>query len=331
MQTISPKRLDALYAAFSGKRIAIVGDLMLDRYCWGRISRMSPEAPVPVVEIESEMSRLGGAANVANNVASLGGIPMIFGIVGLDEEGASFRKLVRNSGFSEEGIVDDPSRPTTCKTRVIAHNKHVLRIDRESQSEVDEDIAGRILESLDRRIRSCDAVILEDYNKGLLIKPLIQKIIELSRRRHALVAVDPKFNNFFEYSKVSVFKPNRKEAEEALGMKLNSAENVEAAGREILKRLDAENVLLTLGNQGMTLFQKSGEILNVPTRAKSVADVSGAGDTVISALTIALAGGATMQEAATLANYAAGIVCSEVGIVPIDPSALRKAVLEKTN
>jgi D-glycero-beta-D-manno-heptose-7-phosphate kinase len=326
MDVISRERLDSLFAAFSGKRVAIIGDLMLDRYYWGRVARISPEAPVPVVEIESEASRLGGAANVAHNIASLGGTPLMFGAVGRDDAGALFRELARAAGFSEEGVFDDHSRPTTCKTRVIAHNQHVVRIDRESKSEVDETIAGRILNSIGRQIGSLDAIILEDYNKGVLVKPLIREVIELARRNRVMVAVDPKFNNFFEYAGVTVFKPNRKEAEEALGMRLNSAESVETAGREILKRLNAENVLLTLGAEGMSLFRKSGEALNVPTKAWSVADVSGAGDTVISTLTIALAGGATMLEAATLANYAAGIVCSEVGIVPINPASLRKAV-----
>jgi D-glycero-beta-D-manno-heptose-7-phosphate kinase len=331
MEAISPRRLDSLFTAFSGKRIAIIGDLMLDRYYWGRVARISPEAPVPVVEIESEASRLGGAANVAHNIASLGGTPLMFGTVGRDDAGALFRELARAAGFSEEGVFDDPSRPTTCKTRVIAHNQHVVRIDRESKSEVDENIAGRILDSIGRRIGSLDAIILEDYNKGVLVKPLIREAIQLARSNRVMVAVDPKFDNFFEYAGVALFKPNRKEAEEALGMRLNSAESVEMAGREILKRLNAENVLLTLGAEGMSLFRKSGEALNVPTKAWSVADVSGAGDTVISTLTIALAGGATMIEAAALANYAAGVVCSEVGIVPINLGSLRKAVLVDTD
>jgi D-glycero-beta-D-manno-heptose-7-phosphate kinase len=327
MEMMSRQRLDGLFNAFSGKRIAIIGDLMLDRYYWGRVARISPEAPVPVVEIESEASRLGGAANVAHNIASLGGIPLMFGTVGRDDAGTLFRELAHAAGFSVEGVFEDPSRPTTCKTRVIAHNQHVVRIDRESKSEVDETIAGSILNLLGRQIGSLDAIILEDYNKGVLVKPLIRAAIELARRNRVMVAVDPKFDNFFEYAGVTVFKPNRKEAEEALGMRLNTAESVEAAGREILKRLNAENVLLTLGDEGMSLFQQSREALSVPTKAWSVADVSGAGDTVISTLTIALAGGATIQEAATLANYAAGIVCAEVGIVPIDCKSLREAVL----
>jgi D-glycero-beta-D-manno-heptose-7-phosphate kinase len=328
MENISPQRLDELFAEFSGKRIAIVGDLMLDRYYWGRVARISPEAPVPVVEIESEAVRLGGAANVAHNIASLGGIPFMFGAVGRDDDGVLFREIIRKAGYSEEGILEDASRPTTCKTRVIAHNQHVVRIDRESKCAVGEKFAGQILSSIERQIDTFDAIILEDYNKGVLARPLIPEIIELARRRRVMVTVDPKFENFFEYAGVTVFKPNRKEAEEALGMRLNSAESVAAAGREMLKRLNAENVPMTLGDEGMSLFRNSGESVNIPTRARSVADVSGAGDTVIATVTIALAGGAAINEAATLANYAAGAVCSEVGIVPISLASLRKAVLD---
>jgi D-glycero-beta-D-manno-heptose-7-phosphate kinase len=327
MELISTQRLDSLFNAFSGKRIAIVGDLMLDRYYWGKVARISPEAPVPVVEVESEASRLGGAANVAHNIASLGGIPLIFGTVGQDDAAVTFRKLAHEAGFPSEGILDDPSRPTTCKIRVIAQHQHVVRIDRESKCEVEEPIVQQILAALERQISSLDALILEDYNKGALTKSLIRKAIELARRHHVMISVDPKFDNFFEYTGVDIFKPNRKEAEEALGMRLNSVENIGLAGREMLKRLNAENVLLTLGDQGMSLFSRSGEMLNIPTKAWSVADVSGAGDTVISTITIALASGATIHEAATLANYAAGVVCSEVGIVPISLPALQKSVL----
>jgi D-glycero-beta-D-manno-heptose-7-phosphate kinase len=328
MERIAPERFETVFGAFQGKRIAVLGDLMLDRYYWGSVARLSPEAPVPVVEVESEASRLGGAANVAHNIASLGGIPLMFGIVGRDDAGLLFRTLARGAGFSEEGILDDPSRPTTCKTRVIAHHQHVVRIDQESKNDVNGNVAEQILRRLENRISSIDAIILEDYNKGVLVSPLIHEVIELARRHHVIVAVDPKFDNFFEYDHVTVFKPNRKEAEEALGIRIHSPAGIENAGREIMKRLNAENVLLTLGDEGMSLFRCSGEVLHIGTKAWSVADVSGAGDTVIATLTIALTGGASMVEASTLANYAGGIVCAEVGIVPVKPDALRKAILK---
>jgi D-glycero-beta-D-manno-heptose-7-phosphate kinase len=328
MEGIGPQRIDALFEAFKGKRIAIIGDLMLDRYYWGRVGRISPEAPVPIVEVESEAARLGGAANVAHNIASLGGIPLMFGTIGCDDATAIFRKLAADAGFSTEGVLDDASRPTTCKIRVIAHHQHVVRIDRESRSDIDDSIASQILSSIERQIRSIDAIILQDYNKGVLTKSLIRQIIDLASQNRVMIAVDPKFDNFFEYTGVTVFKPNRKEAEEALGMRLNSVESIEAAGWAMLKRLNADKVLLTLGHEGMWLFQSSGEILRAPTKAWSVADVSGAGDTVISTLTIALSARATMKEAIALANHAAGVVCSKVGIVPIELASLRAAILD---
>ncbi len=328
MEHISPERLDSLITAFSGKRIAVIGDLMLDRYYWGKVARISPEAPVPVVEIESEATRLGGAANVAHNIASLGGSPLIFGIVGGDDAGGLLRSIVRESGYSEEGILEDSSRPTTCKTRVIAHHQHVVRIDQESKADVGDNIVQNIMVALERQIRSLDAIIIEDYNKGVVVSSLIRKAVELARQHDVMVAVDPKFNNFFEYEGVTVFKPNRKEAEEALGVRLNSPKSIEMIGQELLQRLKADNVLLTLGEEGMSLFRQSGELLKIPTKARRVADVSGAGDTVISTLTVALAGGATMREAAILANYAGGIVCGEIGIVPINLSALRDTIVE---
>jgi rfaE bifunctional protein kinase chain/domain len=320
--TFSRNRLDILSDAFVGKRIAVVGDLMLDRYYWGSVARISPEAPVPVVEIESESIRLGGAANVANNIASLGGIPIMMGVVGQDDAGKTLTNIIEELQFPTSGIVLDDSRPTTVKTRVIAHSQHVVRIDREAKRDVSEDVQLRLLKSLESQLDGIQGIILEDYNKGVLAKSFIVRIIEMARKTKKIVAVDPKFNNFFDFKNVTIFKPNRKETEEALGMRLFNDETIRKAGKELLKRLEAENVLLTLGERGMTLFERDGGISSIPTAARRVADVSGAGDTVISTLTMALASEADIWESATLANVAGGIVCGEVGIVPIDKKAL---------
>jgi D-glycero-beta-D-manno-heptose-7-phosphate kinase len=317
---------ECLVAAFCTKRIAVIGDLMLDRYYWGRVDRVSPEAPVPVVEIESEVLRLGGAANVASNISSLGGSPLLIGVVGCDEDASLLRKLARQAGFPEGGILEDPSRPTTSKTRVIAHQQHVVRIDKERKMEISQVVHTRIMNILKQNIRSLDALIIEDYNKGVVLPSLIHEIISLAKEYNVIVTADPKFNNFFEYRGVTVFKPNRREAEDAMGMKLTSDEKIEAAGFELMERLKAKNILLTLGEMGMFLFQNSGSAVKIPTIARQVADVSGAGDTVIAAMTMALASGAAIREAATLANIAAGIVCSEVGVVPIAVDALRNVV-----
>ena len=327
MVTFTKERLTSLCDQFVGKRVVVVGDLMLDRYFWGTVGRISPEAPVPVVEVDSESTRLGGAANVANNIASLGGVPIMVGVVGDDDAGEILKSIVQDQGFPTSGIILDESRPTTLKTRVIAHNQHVVRIDHEVKTEISEDVQQKILKSIEQQIDSIDGIILEDYNKGVLGKSLIVRILEMAKKKRKIVTVDPKFNNFFVYKDVTVFKPNRKETEEALGARLQTDTSIEKAGKELLHRLNAENVLLTLGEKGMTLFERDGTITNVPTAARKVADVSGAGDTVVSTLTVALAAGADIRESATLANVAGGIVCGEVGIVPIDKQLLFETVL----
>lgn len=300
---------------------------MVDRYFWGSVNRISPEAPVPVVEVESESTRLGGAANVANNIASLGAIPVMIGVVGNDNAGQLLQGILKDLGFSNSGIIVDPSRPTTIKTRVIAHDQHVVRIDQEVKNDISPAIQEKILDALRHEIDAVDGIILQDYNKGVIVAPLIHEIVSLARKRSKTATADPKFNNFFEYKHVTVFKPNRKETEEALGKRLSGTASIEQAGREILKRLEAENVLLTLGEQGMSLFEKSGPVTHVSTQAQKVSDVSGAGDTVISTLTLALVAGATIREASGLANYAGGVVVGEVGIVPIGKQALHAAVM----
>ena len=324
--TFSKSRIQNLHDRFVGKRIAVIGDLMLDRYFWGSVARISPEAPVPVVEVESESTRLGGAANVANNIASLGGIPVMMGVIGNDDAGRILKKIIEDQKFPTTGIVLDDSRPTTIKTRVIAHSQHVVRIDREAKNDISEATQSQLLKTLERQLDDLQGIILEDYNKGVLAKSLIVRIVELAKKKKKIVAVDPKFNNFFEYKDVTIFKPNRKETEEALGLRLSTDEIIRKAGMELMHRLGAQNVLLTLGENGMTLFERNGKVSSIPTAARRVADVSGAGDTVIATLTMALASDADIGESAMLANLAGGIVCGEVGIVPIDKKVLFEAV-----
>ena len=350
MVSFESSRLRALFKAFDGKRIAVVGDLMLDRYYWGSVTRISPEAPVPVVEVDEESTRLGGAANVALNILKLGGIPYPIGVIGYDNDGTIFTSLggipflvgvagsddgggllratIERQGFPSDGIVTDRSRPTTVKTRVIAHHQHVVRIDQEVKTDIDAGIQKQILDVLGSNMSTLDGIILEDYNKGVLTRDLIKAIIELAKKREKIIAVDPKFHNFFEFRNATVFKPNRKETEEALGVRLVRPGEVEKAGRTLLERLGADNVLMTLGEKGMALFERSGNVSMVPTHARHVADVSGAGDTVIATLTVALAAGAHIREAASLANHAGGIVCGEVGIVPIVKGDLLDVLLQ---
>jgi D-glycero-beta-D-manno-heptose-7-phosphate kinase len=320
-------RLKELFDRFQGKRIAVIGDLMLDRYIWGSVNRISPEAPVPILQVESESARLGGAANVANNIKALGAEPVLFGIVGDDQSGAKLREILGEMNLSCEGIVTDPDRPTTVKTRVIAHSQHVVRLDHEQRK----DINGKTVADMMRVLKSAgsdiEAILLEDYNKGMLTKDLLKQVIDFAMTDGKIVSVDPKQSNFFEYRHVTVFKPNRKEAEGALGMPANTDEQAVAAARELLNRLECKNVLLTRAEKGMTLVEENGASMHLPTKARQVADVSGAGDTVISTLTVALVAGATIGEAATIANHAGGIVCGEVGIAPVDKERLFIEVL----
>lgn len=326
---MNDQRINELLKNVASKRIAVVGDVMIDRYIWGNVHRISPEAPVPVVEVESESSRLGGAANVANNITSLGANALLIGVVGDDVSGKEFCSILEQQKTPAEGIVIDPSRPTTVKTRVIAHQQHVVRIDSEEKKDVDAAIQAKIMRVLENNIASIDGIIIEDYNKGVVTKDLIRSMIDLAKKHSKIITIDPKFNHFFEYQNVTVFKPNKKETEEALGKKLKTEEDVIAAGKTLLEKLHAENILLTRSEKGMSLFERNGTVTHIPTFARTVADVSGAGDTVIATLTAMLASGATIGEASLLANIAGGIVCGEVGIIPIEPAVLRATVAEQ--
>jgi D-glycero-beta-D-manno-heptose-7-phosphate kinase len=320
-------RLKSLVDDFHGKRIAVVGDLMIDRYYWGKVQRVSPEAPVPVVEVESESIRLGGAANVARNIQTLGGTPLLVGLTGDDHPAAMLRGILADSVLDSSGVVADAGRPTTVKTRVIAHGQHVVRIDTESRTDCPADLEDRMLDAIRHTIGSLHGIIIEDYNKGVITRSMIGALTSLAREHSIPVAVDPKFNHFLDFRGVTVFKPNRREAEEVLGGKLNTQAAVEAAGRKLLDLLGAENVLLTRGEEGMSLFESTGGVTHIPTTAGVVQDVSGAGDSVISTLTMALVAGATVREAAALANCAGGIVVGDVGIVPVRADQLRTAAL----
>jgi D-glycero-beta-D-manno-heptose-7-phosphate kinase len=329
LPVFSERRLTELFSSFGNKRIAVVGDLMIDKYIWGNVGRISPEAPVPVVEVEQETERLGGAANVANNINSLGGKPISFGVRGDDSNGILLNKLIEEQHCPTFGIIVDRSRPTTVKTRIIAQGQHIVRIDNEHKKNISPAVQQQLLDALKENISSIDGIIIEDYNKGVVVTALIHEIITLARKHDKIVAVDPKFNNFFEYKNVTVFKPNKKELEEAIGKKLNVNEDIENAGVSLLKKLKAESVLLTRGEKGMSLFEHDGAITHIPTKAREVADVSGAGDTVIATLIMALASGVSIREAAGLANHAAAIVCGEVGIVPIKQDVLKRSILSE--
>lgn len=329
MIELNKKELKELKKNFYNKKIAIVGDMMLDVYFRGDVKRISPEAPVPVIEVDNEFFRFGGAANCALNILSLGGIPYPIGVIGYDSNGSIFNSLLKDYNIDHSGILIDDERPTTTKTRVIADSQHIVRIDREDKNYISKKMQSKILDFVKSIIKDLDGIVLQDYNKGVLTPALIKEIISLANKNNVLVTVDPKFNNFFLYKNVTVFKPNRKEAEDILGMKIKTDVDISKAGNVLLNKLKAKNILLTLGEGGIALFQKDKKEKRLPTKARKVADVSGAGDTVISTLTIALAAGADILLASYLANYAGGLVCEEVGIVPIEIDKLFNEILSE--
>lgn len=328
---ITFKRAHTIFRKSKKKKIAIIGDVMLDKYVYGDIFRVSPEAPVPVVDTIRTDYKLGGAANVANNIKALDAEPVLIGIIGEDFDGRHYLDEMRKLKLSVSGIFKDSSRPTTAKTRVISDSRHVLRVDSEKKHDLSRALSNKILNFVKRNLNQFSAVILQDYNKGVLTKESIGRIISMCKKAGKPVYVDPKFNNFFEYRDVTVFKPNRKEVSDILSLKIDGESSVKEAGSILIDRLNCEYLVLTRGEKGMMLFDKEkGKtvILNIPTKARNVADVSGAGDTVIAAIAVSIAGGANIIEAVILANQAAGIVCEEVGIIPIYKKALLDSIIK---
>ena len=310
----------------SGLRIGVVGDVMLDRYIRGRASRLSPEAPVPVVDIYEESDHPGGAANVASNLSSLGVTVSLYGIVGDDAAGDRLSGLLSREGIDPRFIVRQPEYQSTVKTRVIADGQHLVRADRESKKGPDESSTDSLLALLESSIAELDGLILQDYNKGTLRGSVIDRVIALAVEAGVPTFVDPKRANFFSYQRVSLFKPNRREVEEALGLSIDDPQSAIEAIARLRSRLQAVTVVVTLGEQGMVVDAGRGQGVHVETRAIQVADVSGAGDTVISLLAAATAAGADPVEAVLLANVGAGIVCEQVGTVAVTVEELRAAI-----
>jgi len=304
----------------SKKKICVIGDIMLDLYMLGNVSRISPEAPVQVFDLVRTEPKLGGAANVSLNIKSLGVEPILIGVVGDDSESQMLRNLLMDFHHNAEGLIVEKHRKTTCKTRVISASHHLIRIDSETREEITPETHKSVMKYFCDKLNEFDTIIIEDYNKGLLTKKLIRDIISVANKNNKKVLVDPKFYNFFEYKNVFVFKPNKKEIEDAFGKKNLNELEIEALGKEVLKKIKCENLVVTLGNKGMKIFKIDNgklKIESLSTRARKVADVSGAGDTVISTIGVCLTGGASLKDAVATANIAAGLVVEEVGIVPI--------------
>jgi rfaE bifunctional protein kinase chain/domain len=316
-------RIMQLIKRMKSSRVVVVGDIMLDRYLVGDTERLSPEAPVPVVTVAERHSALGGAANVAANVASVGARCLLVGAVGDDGDGAAIRQELAVARLEDRFVLTIAGRPTTSKTRIIARGQQIVRIDDEVDSLLEGADLSRLTAAARDALADADALLLEDYNKGTLAPGLILAVMEVARRRGIPIVVDPKYRQFFEYAGATVFKPNRRELESALGAAVD-LQNGNALP-EALTRLKVDNLLVTLGPEGMVLVTKDGALLQIPSIARQIYDVSGAGDTVTAWLGTALAAGATVREAAQLANYAAGVEVGKPGVATVSPEEVLAA------
>ncbi|MBN1571748.1 MAG: D-glycero-beta-D-manno-heptose-7-phosphate kinase [Deltaproteobacteria bacterium] len=316
---------------FSKAKVLVVGDVMVDEFIWGKVERISPEAPVPVLEVQRETRVLGGAANVVNNIRALGGRVFVTGVVGNDDMARLLTDELKRIGVETKGIVKDKGRPTTIKTRVIAHHQQVVRFDRENKAPVPEGVTDAILKYTRSLAGEIDAIVVADYGKGVIEAGLVGELVEISEKNNLILSVDPKVENFPFYRNVTVVTPNHYEAESSVGKKIVDEDSLLKTGQAILEILNCKNVLITRGEDGMTLFEEGGDVVNIPTVAREVFDVTGAGDTVISALTLAVASGATMRDAAFISNYAAGVVVGEVGTAVVSGAKLKDVILSAVN
>jgi rfaE bifunctional protein kinase chain/domain len=316
-QPLTRDRVLQLIQRMKSSRVVVVGDIMLDRYLVGDTERLSPEAPVPVVTLRERHAALGGAANVAANVAAMGAHCILVGAVGDDADGAAIRQELAVARLEDRFVLTIAGRPTTSKTRVIARGQQIVRIDDEVDSLLEGSDLGRLVETAREALADADALLLEDYNKGALSPDLIVAVMEIAKRRGIPIVVDPKYRQFFEYAGATVFKPNRRELESALGAAVDLKNG--NALPEVLARLGVDNLLVTLGSEGMVLVTKDGGLTQIPSMAREIYDVSGAGDTVTAWLGTALAAGASLREAAQLANYAAGVEVGKPGVATVSP------------
>ncbi|MBN1626617.1 MAG: D-glycero-beta-D-manno-heptose-7-phosphate kinase [Deltaproteobacteria bacterium] len=322
------KNLKEFIDRFTNARVLVIGDIILDEYIWGDVSRISPEAPVPVVEIIKDEKRPGGAANVVYNILSLKGQADLCGAVGDDIYGRNIRDIFEGLGRQTDGIITDPGRCTSIKTRILGHNQQMIRIDREKRYSVGDDTTQKILGFLEGRMNNIDALIISDYGKGMITSSLMEGVKSLKTRGNIIICVDPRPDNFRYYHGTDVITPNHHEAEAFCGFRIKDEESLNRAGRKILDDLNCRTVLITRGKDGMTLFQNNSLPLPIPTVARNVFDVSGAGDTVIAVFCLGLASGMDTATAAMISNLAAGIVVGKVGTSVANIDELKKAVDE---
>jgi rfaE bifunctional protein kinase chain/domain len=316
------EKVEEILAGIKDGKILVVGDLMIDEYLWGAVTRVSPEAPVPVVGVTGETLRLGGAANVAHNIVSLGGRAELCGALGNDQMGRWLKGDLKNRKIGTRGVITLADRPTTVKTRVIAHSQQVVRVDREISDLMDKDDEELILRSVESFLDGCSCVVVSDYNKGVISPTLMKDLVPMARKRRIPVVVDPKVKHFAIYHGVTLLTPNLLEAAAGSGIVIDSMEALVAAGREIMERLKCDSLVITRGEQGMTVFESGKEAVHIPVLTRQTFDVTGAGDTVVAVLAMALAAGFPLEEGAFAANIAAGIVVGKIGTVAVTSQQL---------
>jgi D-beta-D-heptose 7-phosphate kinase/D-beta-D-heptose 1-phosphate adenosyltransferase len=323
---LSVEEARALAARFPEREILVVGDVMLDEYVWGEIGRISPEAPVPVVEVVRETLRLGGAANVARNIASLGGRVRLLAVTGKDAFASRLADLLGEHGIGTGELIEDPARPTTLKSRIMASRQQVVRVDRESC----DPLQGVARDALRRRLRELisrvQGIVVSDYGKGVVDLELMEELARDARAKGVFVSVDPKESHFAQYRHVSLVTPNALEASRAAGLPIRDLDSLEAVGRRLLGNLECEGVLITRGPEGMSLFREGLPTTHIPVMAREVYDVTGAGDTVIATFTLARVSGASLEQAAVLSNAAAAVVVGKMGTAAVDRAELESQI-----
>lgn len=319
------EKLIRIIEQFGNKKIVVIGDVMLDKYIWGEVSRVSPEAPVQVVKVEKESYAPGGAANVASNVASLNGVTYMIGLVGDDQANKMLISELKSRQINTDGMIEDKNRPTIQKVRIIGKGQQLLRFDYENSGYLDEGMEKKILDFVLKRIQNIDAIIISDYAKGVITKNLAEQLISLANEKKKIIVIDPKPKHKDFYKNATLITPNDNEACEMLNVEEKNDSDLIKVGKTLLENLNAA-LILTRGEKGMAIFEKNSEITNIPTKAKEVYDIVGAGDTVVATLALALASNATLKEAATIANYAAGITVGKVGTSTVTVDEMKKAI-----
>ncbi len=324
------KLLDIL-EKFSGTRLLVIGDLMLDRFIWGDVERISPEAPVPVLRVSSESFRLGGAANVIHNIRSLGGEAIACGVIGKDDAGQKVLQGLHRTGAIASGVFADSHYQTIQKTRIIASPRHqqIVRLDRENHGRIRDKTLTRLRLFLDKSIDRCDGIVISDYGKGVVHQELLAAVANLSEEKRIICVVDPKKENYGGYRYPGLVTPNKSEASEASGIAIRDEQSLRAAGKKLLRLWRARAVMITRGPEGVTLFRPGNSVRHFPTEPRDIFDVTGAGDTVAAVCALALACGAGYDDAAVLANLAAGLVGDEVGTVAVPRKRLKMLLKEK--